>query len=168
MSPTLLADLPPAVRAWRARGRMLDVAGLDVFVLDEGDRTREDAVLLLHGFPSSSYDFHDALAPLLADGRRVIALDVPGFGLSAKPARYGYSLFEQADVVVLVLRALGVRVVDLVAHDMGTSIAAELCARPERGLLAVQLRSPVPSNGSGYVEVAGPTQIGRPVSGGRG
>lgn len=132
----------------------MEFGGVDVFVMEQGDRSRHDALVLLHGFPSSSYDVHAALPRLLEGGRRVVALDVPGFGLSAKPKDYGYSLFEQAEIVALALRALGVRTVDLVAHDMGTSIAAELCARRERGLLDFALRSLVLTNGSVYVEMA--------------
>lgn len=148
-----MTGLSPAGRAFVERGRFLDLAGLGVFVLDTGPADRADAVLLLHGFPSSALDWHRVL-PALSEGRRVVALDFPGFGLSDKPDGYSYSLHEQADVVLLALRALGVRTVDLIAHDMGTSVACELLARRERGLLPVEVRALVLMNGSVHIELA--------------
>lgn len=109
--------------------------------------------MLLHGFPESSVDFHDAL-PQLVSGGRVVAPDFLGFGLSDKPHPHTYSLFEQADLVEVVLRALGVRRAHLVAHDMGTSVAAELAARVRHGLLGFELGSLLLTNGSVYIEMA--------------
>jgi pimeloyl-ACP methyl ester carboxylesterase len=60
-----------------------DVAGLRVFYREAGDPSKP-TIGLLHGFPSSSYQFHD-LIPLLADRFRVIALDYPGMGYSEAP-----------------------------------------------------------------------------------
>ena len=97
-----MSELSAAARGFFEQGRLLDLAGLRVFVLDTGPVTREDALVLLHGFPSSSLDFHRIL-PRLAEGRRVVLLDFPGFGYSDKPTAYGYSLMEQADVVLMVL-----------------------------------------------------------------
>jgi pimeloyl-ACP methyl ester carboxylesterase len=55
-----------------------DVAGLRLFYRDAGDPSKP-AIVLLHGFPSSSYQFHDLIA-LLADRFHVIAPDYPGMG----------------------------------------------------------------------------------------
>ena len=148
-----MSELSAAARGFFEQGRLLDLAGLRVFVLYTGPVTREDALVLLHGFPSSSLDFHRIL-PRLAEGRRVVLLDFPGFGYSDKPQAYGYSLMEQADVVLMVLRALGVRSMQLVAHDMGTSVACELLARRERGLLPVPVTALVLMNGSVHIELA--------------
>jgi pimeloyl-ACP methyl ester carboxylesterase len=60
-----------------------DVAGVRMFYREAGDPSRP-AILLLHGFPSSSYQFHD-LIPLLAGRFRVIAPDYPGMGYSEAP-----------------------------------------------------------------------------------
>lgn len=150
--------LPALVQDWFRRGQTTQLAGLDVFHIDTGRdggaRGADDAraVLLLHGFPSSSLDWRGIL-PQLA-GRRVVALDFPGFGLSAKPADYSYSLFEQADLIELLLRQRGIAEVDLVAHDMGTSVACELAARRERGLLGFSIRSLLLMNGSVHIEMA--------------
>jgi len=140
------------VRAWEARGAYAELAGLRLFHLETGPEDAGDPVLLLHGFPTSSHDWHRAL-PHLGE-RRLLLLDLPGYGLSDKPARYSYSLFEQADLVELYLRSLGSPRVHLVAHDMGTSVACELLARRERGLLGFEPRSVLLMNGSVHIDMA--------------
>ena len=86
-----------------------DVAGLRLFSREAGDPSKP-AIVLLHGFPSSSYTFHD-LIPRLADRFRVIAPDYPGMGYSAAPAptvlgptfddvaRVHFALDEYADAI---------------------------------------------------------------------
>ncbi|MGH7294986.1 MAG: alpha/beta fold hydrolase [Polyangiaceae bacterium] len=143
-----------AVDAWRARGRSLSTRDGDVWAIDvSGGEAAAVPVLALHGFPSSAYDFAAAI-DLIAARRRVVALDFPGFGLSCKPPYHGYSLFEQADVVLEVARALDLSRVHLWAHDMGTSVATELLARRERGLCPLGLASVTLMNGSVHVELA--------------
>lgn len=144
--------LSSAVLAWLARGSRMRVGAHQVFVVDEGQRA-DEAVLLVHGFPESSYDFRACL-DLLRDRRRTVALDLLGFGLSDKPATAGYSLFEQADVIEVVLRELKVRRAHVVAHDMGTSVLTELLARRELGLLGFEIGSVCFTNGSVYLEMA--------------
>ncbi len=146
-------DFSSSVLSWREQGHFLDLCGQQIFVIDTGAGDGKETVLILHGFPSSSQDFHRIL-PALSQGRRVVLLDLPGFGLSDKPSNYSYSLHEQADVVLLTLRALGVPAVHLLAHDMGTSIACELLARRERGLCPVAFRSLILMNGSVHIELA--------------
>ncbi|MCC6217476.1 MAG: alpha/beta hydrolase [Polyangiaceae bacterium] len=154
------------VLAWRNRGAFHVLAGREIFVLDTRepgrqaepgpDRARE-GVLVLHGFPTSSFDWHRALPILCARAaapRRVVLFDFPGYGLSEKPAEYSYSLLEQAETAILVARAAGLDRVHLVAHDMGTSVACELVARRELGLLPFELASLVLSNGSVHLELA--------------
>src|SRR5258708_3466028 len=98
-----------SIDAWRERGKYIDLPEGRVFVVDlpcASDEPRTPA-LVLHGFPTSSWDFAEA-ASLAARKRRVILFDFVGFGHSAKPADSGYSLFEQADVALVVARECGV------------------------------------------------------------
>lgn len=149
------SSLPPSVLAWQAAGQTRRIGGLDVFVVDAGPRTAAETVLVLHGFPSSSSDFRHCLPALTASDRRVILFDFPGFGLSAKPADHGYSLFEQADVAEQLVRELAAgAAVHLLAHDMGTSVACELLARRERALLGFEVRSLALMNGSVHIAMA--------------
>jgi pimeloyl-ACP methyl ester carboxylesterase len=152
-----VSDLPASVRAWEARGAYIELAGVEVFAIDTGFApasagAKKTATVVIHGFPTSSHDFHRVL-PLLGE-RRVIFLDLPGYGLSDKPAEYSYSLFEQADLVEMLLRERGVKRAHVIAHDMGTSIACELVARRARGLLSFEMRSLLLMNGSVYIEMA--------------
>jgi pimeloyl-ACP methyl ester carboxylesterase len=146
---------------------MMRVFGRDVFVLVEGSENTEP-ILLLHGFPSSSFDFHLAL-PVLSAGRRVVVHDHLGFGLSDKPRDYSYSLIEQAEVAIEVWRSLGITRGHIVAHDYGTSVATEILARRARGLCPVDFASVTLSNGSVHIDLANltPSQqiLRRPVLG---
>ncbi len=113
----------------------------------------ETPLLIFHGFPTSSHDWHLAL-PHLAARRRVVLFDFLGFGLSDKPADYSYSLHEQADLALAVCRATGVARCHLLAHDMGTSVATEWMARRERDLLPVEVASLTLMNGSVHIDLA--------------
>lgn len=146
-----MVDLSPAVHAWRARGRTITIGGREIFTVDEG--AGDPPIVLLHGFPTSSFDWR-ACVDRVKQKRRVITLDFVGFGLSDKPEEFSYSLIEQADVVSIVLRDLGVRRAHVVAHDMGTSVAAELLARRRLDLLSFELSSVTLTNGSVYIEMA--------------
>jgi pimeloyl-ACP methyl ester carboxylesterase len=90
----------------------------------------QPVLLLLHGFPSASYDWH-LLWPMLAKHFAVHALDFLGFGLSQKPYPHQYSLLEQADIVVQYCRVKGIRQCHLLAHDYGVSVAQELLHRSQ-------------------------------------
>jgi pimeloyl-ACP methyl ester carboxylesterase len=103
-------------------------------------------VLLLHGYPSSSFDYR-MVVPHLA-GRPWLALDFLGFGLSDKPRPHRYSLLEQADIVQEVVAEAAPGPVVLVAHDMGTSVTTELLARDLQGRLPFELQRVVLTNGS--------------------
>ncbi|MFY9491459.1 MAG: alpha/beta fold hydrolase [Mycobacterium sp.] len=146
--------LPPAVRQWQAGGRMVDTRAGQVFVRSSAGRGPR--ILLLHGFPSSSYDFR-GVTDQLGD-RAWIALDFLGFGLSDKPRPHRYSLMEQADIVESVIAAeaadSGGGPVVLIAHDMGTSVATELLARDLAGALSFDLQRAVITNGSVILERA--------------
>lgn len=158
-------DLPTA---WHRAGTRLNLRDGAVFVRTEGDLSEGPPVLLLHGFPTSSHDYAKVWARL-ALRHPLVTLDFLGFGASDKPVDHSYSLFEQADLVLQVASQLGLRAVHLVAHDMGTSVATELCARRERGLLALELRSLTLSNGSVLIDQAHLTRaqklLRRPVLG---
>lgn len=143
-----------SLSAWRERGRFIEVRGLSVFVVEAGPTEgSRPPLVMLHGFPTSCHDYEPVLDSLAAT-RRVIVFDYPGFGLSAKPVDYSYSLLEQAEVATAVCRDAGVERVHLLAHDYGTSVATELVARREQALLPVELCSLTLCNGSAHIELA--------------
>ncbi len=108
-------------------------------------------LLLLHGFPSSSFDWRGLVGEL--GDRAWVALDFIGFGLSAKP-RAVNDLRDQAGVVEAVLAQCGIDRVGIVAHDMGTSVANELMARDIEDRLPFECDAALLFNGSMVVERA--------------
>ncbi len=141
--------LPDLVASWRDRGEMRDVDGREVFVVRGG--SQGVPLLLLHGFPSSSFDWRGVVEEL--GDRAWIALDFIGFGLSEKP-RVGNDLRVQADLVEAILAQQGLDRVRIVAHDMGTSVANELMARDIDGQLPFGCDAALLFNGSMVVERA--------------
>ncbi len=141
---------------WESRGRRIDSPDGRIFVTELGARSDATPVLVLHGFPTSSWDFEE-VATRVAKDRRVVLFDFLGFGLSDKPAGAAYALFEQAEVAIAVARACGLERVHLWAHDMGTSVATELLALRERGRLPFAVASVTLMNGSVHVQMASPT-----------
>lgn len=137
---------------WEALGSYVDVGGRRVFVVDTGARELPTLVVL-HGYPTSSHDYHVVL-PRLAERYRVVLHDHVGFGLSDKPRDYSYSIIEQTDVALMVWRELGIESGHVFAHDYGTSVATELLARWNRGFRPVELRSMTLCNGSVHIEKA--------------
>jgi pimeloyl-ACP methyl ester carboxylesterase len=138
---------------WFARGKLHSLLGFDVFVVDvPAVREEAEPALVLHGFPTSSFDWRQALDVLCAR-RRVVLLDMPGYGFSSKPDTK-YSLFTQADVVEAVAREVGLTDVALVTHDMGDSVGGEILAREIDGKLGFHVTRRVLTNGSIYIEMA--------------
>ncbi|MEV6557482.1 alpha/beta hydrolase [Nocardia sp. NPDC051756] len=138
------------VKEWRDGGRQLRTRAGSVFVRSApGDGP---TVVLLHGYPSSSFDFREVVGRL--GGRAWLAIDFLGFGLSEKPRPHHYSLFEQADIVEEVVAASVTGPIVVLAHDMGTSVTTELLARDIDGSLTCTLDRAVLSNGSVILEKA--------------
>jgi pimeloyl-ACP methyl ester carboxylesterase len=85
-------------------------------------------LLLLHGFPTASWDWHK-IWPSLKEDFELVAPDFMGFGFSDKPLRYQYGILDQADLVEQLLDHLQLREVHILAHDYGDTVAQELLAR---------------------------------------
>lgn len=138
------SQFSPPTKRWLESGTRITAAGHETFVYERG---AGPALLLLHGFPTSSYDWRDVI-DVLSERYRCIAFDFPGYGLSAKPVAYSYSLFEQTDVAVDVAVSLGVEEAHVVGHDVGQTIHAELLAREQEGTLPFRVLSSTVLNGS--------------------
>ncbi len=116
-----------SLESWRHSGAWFSYRGHAVFVRRAGDPAAP-ALLLIHGFPTASWDY----APVwdgLAARWRVLTLDMLGFGFSAKPRRYAYRIADQADLVQAFLQAEGIGTYHVLAHDYGDTVAQELLAR---------------------------------------
>ena len=129
------------------RFETVDVDGLKVFYRSAGD-PGAPVVLLLHGFPSASHMFRD-LIPELAGEYRVIAPDLPGFGMTEQPARgtFAYTFDNIAKVIGRFTEVLGLQRFAIYVFDYGAPVGFRLAlAHPER------ISAIVSQNGNAYEE----------------
>ncbi|HEX2577194.1 MAG TPA: alpha/beta hydrolase [Aquihabitans sp.] len=141
------------VAAWEEGGERVPVGDLEVWCRRfpaerDGDH---HPLLVLHGFPTCSFDWRLVL-DRLREERDVVVLDLPGFGLSDKPD-HRYGLRSYADAVAAVAGHLGLSHVDLVTHDLGDSVGGELLARSLEGTLSFAVDRRVLTNGSIYMDL---------------
>jgi len=159
-------DLPKELHTWMASGRFASVDGTHVWYKAGG---RGPWLVCFHGFPTSSWDWHK-LVPLLTPHFRVLIFDFPGYGLSEKPVDRDYSLLRQMDAVEALLQLLNISEFDLLAHDMGASVACELLYRLEESQTSLRLRSLSLLNAGVYMDMHQPLPTQRllrtPVLGG--
>ncbi len=117
---------------WHQHGRLerlkCRLGEFDVFCIDEQNANAEETLLLIHGFPTSSYDF----APMwnaLRVKYRLVTLDMLGFGFSDKPNHRQHTIHQQADLFESLIKKLELKSFHVIAHDYGVSVAQELLAR---------------------------------------
>lgn len=141
--------------AWRAAGLAYNHRGHDIFYREEGRADQRPALLLIHGFPTASWDWRP-IWPTLAARFHLIAPDMIGFGFSAKPRDYDYSIFDQADLCEGLLASLGIKEAHVLAHDYGDTVAQEMLARhnarSENDAAGLRLRSVCFLNGGLFPE----------------
>ena len=128
----------------------VEADGVKVFYREAG-QVDAPVVLLLHGFPTSSFQYRE-LIPLLADKYRVIAPDLPGFGFTEVPAErnYRYTFDALAQTIPAFTDALHLQRYALYVFDYGAPTGFRLAmARPER------ITAIVSQNGNAYEEGLG-------------
>ncbi len=141
-----------SLSAWKQQAKTLMVAGrrLAFWTSDEADESKP-VLLLIHGYPTSSFDWTFVWRDL-SPHFRLIALDMLGFGLSEKPRNITYSIMMQADLQEALLEHLGVSEAHILAHDYGDTVAQELLARHNEGALSFNVKSMVLLNGGLFPE----------------
>ena len=117
--------------SWQAKGVELSLLGHSIFTIDEGEHDLP-VILLIHGFPTASWDWH-LVWPTLSKQYRLVSLDMLGFGFSDKPTRHNYSIHEQADIIESLMAYLEIEEFHVLAHDYGDTVAQELLARQLNG-----------------------------------
>jgi pimeloyl-ACP methyl ester carboxylesterase len=122
------------------------------------------ALWLVHGFPTSGRDWR-GVWPALSEGHELFALDMLGFGASAKPRDFKYSIGASADQWVALAEATGLREVAVIAHDYGNTVAQELLARQREGILGFRITSVAFLNGGLFPEATHPLRIQRLLAG---
>jgi len=137
--------LPDTLR--RTRYRVVDVDGLKIFCREAGAPT-SPALLLLHGFPTSSHMFRD-LIPALANDYHVVAPDLPGFGFSDAPdrAQFKYTFDHLSDVVDRFTAVAELTRYAIYVFDYGAPVGFRLAARHPERVTAI-----ISQNGNAYEE----------------
>jgi pimeloyl-ACP methyl ester carboxylesterase len=127
--------------------RTQDVTGVNIFYREAGDPSNP-AIVLLHGFPSSSHMFRN-LIPLLLPHFHVIAPDLPGFGFSDAPnrSRFTYTFESLTNVMEKFIEAIGLTRYALYIFDYGAPVGLRLALRHPERITAI-----VSQNGNAYEE----------------
>lgn len=145
--PALAGAVSTEAADTQVRYRSASIDGIEIAYREAG-RADAPAILLLHGFPTSSHMFRD-LIPALADRYRVIAPDYPGFGQSAAPERseFRYTFDHFAKLVDGLTEKLGVSRYALYVMDYGAPVGFRLAAKHPDRVTAL-----VVQNGNAYTE----------------
>src|SRR5277367_6238918 len=146
----MVPELAKALRIPRTSVRRVEADGVKMFYREAGP-SEAPVVLLLHGFPTSSFQYRE-LIPRLADRYRVIAPDLPGFGFTEVPAErnYKYTFEALATTILAFTDALGLKRYALYVFDYGAPTGFRLAmARPER------VTAIVSQNGNAYEDGLG-------------
>ena len=155
--------MSPELEDWKSKGQFISFGHqqLKLFVLEFGDSSAspDDTLLILHGFPESSYSFQAVIDSLATRFKRIVLFDMLGYGMSDKPETgYSYSLIDQADSAFHVWNHFGVKGGHLLSHDMGISVATEIIARYNQGFMpnwfSEGFKSLTLTNGSMVLELA--------------
>ncbi len=120
--PTGIEEVP-ALELASDQDRFVTVDKLQLRYREYGSKTADStSVLLIHGFGNSLQSFRE-LSPRLANDYHVVSVDMPGFGLSAKPADWDYKNPAQASMMRALIRELGLQKVVVGGHSLGGAIA---------------------------------------------
>ncbi|MFY7670406.1 alpha/beta fold hydrolase [Tenacibaculum sp. MEBiC06402] len=115
------------LKKWKSSSKTFKFKNFNISYHDTNDSSKE-VILLLHGYPSSSFDWN-LLWDELKKEYRLVAIDMLGFGLSDKPNDIDYSISIQTDIQEAFLKQLGIKRFHILAHDYGDNVAQELIAR---------------------------------------
>jgi pimeloyl-ACP methyl ester carboxylesterase len=143
--------------SWKSSAKYLTYHTHQIFTKSEGSLDAP-ILLLIHGFPTASWDW-EAIWSELSKQYRLITLDMIGFGYSAKPTDYNYSILDQADLCEYVLAQHNVTEYHILAHDYGDTVAQELLARQTDQGQRPQLHSVCFLNGGLFPETHHPLLI---------
>ncbi len=127
-------------------GRILDLPGAQLQVVDRGPRDGSP-IVLIHCF-TCSINWWDRMRPALERRHRVVAVDLLGHGGSEKPGS-GYSIPHQAELVAQALRRLGVRNAEVVGHSLGGGVVVALAQQAPRLVNRVVIMDTAPSHNRG-------------------
>jgi pimeloyl-ACP methyl ester carboxylesterase len=120
-------------------------------------------LLIIHGYPYNSFDF-EKIIPTISANRMIILLDLLGLGFSDKPKDHKYSFEEYSEMISALLNKLKISSVDILAYDLGVSVAQEILAKYEEGKNSFQVGKILFLNGGLFSDVYKPRLIQRILS----
>ena len=119
----------PRLQHWQSLGSMQKLNGHNIFVINQTHPDEnKPTILLIHGFPTSTFDFIDVWNEL-SEHYSLICLDMLGFGFSDKPNKRNYTINKQADLFESLIIQLKLDEYHILCHDYGVSVAQELLSR---------------------------------------
>ena len=141
------------LKNWRESGNYFNYGNYPIFY--RSSSTADEVTLCLHGFPTSSHDYHK-IWDALAEKFSVLAFDMIGYGFSAKPSAFDYTTFNQVDILQALLEHLNIKKIHILAHDYGNTITQELLARAEENRLKFSIKTICLLNGALFPETHRP------------
>lgn len=120
----------------KAAGKFFQVDGLNCFALDQGIG---EAVLCLHGVPTSSFIYRKVILELVKKGYRGVAIDLPGFGFSDRPKDFDYSFPSLARFSAAAAKHLGLEKFHLLVHDIGGPVGFAMAAENREKILSLTI-----------------------------
>ncbi len=141
------------LKDWQKSGNYFDYKSYPIFY--RLSKTADEVLLCLHGFPTSSFDYHkiwDALAGRFA----VLSFDMIGYGFSPKPVNFDYTTFNQVDILQALIESLKIKKIHILAHDYGNTMTQELLARAEENRLSFSVETICMLNGALFPETHRP------------
>lgn len=111
---------------WYKSAKVFAWKGHNIFYKEH--KAEKETLLLIHGFPSASYDWWK-IWDQLADRYSLLAVDMIGFGYSSKPKDFAYSIMRQADLILDLLAEEGIKEFHILAHDYGDTVTQEIISR---------------------------------------
>ena len=138
---------------WKQTGNYFDYKDNSIFYRQS--ESSGENLLCLHGFPTSSFDYHK-IWDALAEKFSVTSYDMIGYGFSDKPVNLAYTTFEQVDVLQSLMEYLKIKKLHILAHDYGNTITQELLARADENKLNFKIETICFMNGALFPETHKP------------
>jgi pimeloyl-ACP methyl ester carboxylesterase len=130
------AGVERVIKEHEDSGYYFKAGGIRSFALDFGSGP---AVLCIHGVPTSSFLYRKVVRELANQGMRGLAIDLPGLGLSDRPAEFDYSFTGLAAFCAQAVDALGLSKFHLVVHDIGGPIGFALASHMKDRILSLTI-----------------------------
>ena len=151
----MIAMSPEEIDRWYDAASTFSWKGNGVACRDYGSG---DPLLLIHGFPTAGCDW-SAIGETISPHFRLIAPDLLDYGRTQNPARKTWRIHDQADMIEALLADRDITACDIVAHDVGDTVAQELLARHDEASLGFAINSLVLMNGGIFPKHHRPRKI---------